>query len=168
MQPKPTPQGRPFTEGEIGGVVVKALRKFTDGRGWLAEIFRHDDLDEEFYPAMSYVSTTEPGHTRGPHEHVEQADLFVFIGPSTFELRLWDNRAGSETYWNRMIVRAGEGEPKAVIVPKGVVHAYRNVGHLPGLVINCPNRLYMGEGRREPVDEIRHEDDPGTVFSMDD
>ena len=168
MLPKPTPEGRPFREGEIGGVVVRALRKYEDGRGWLTEIFRHDELDEEFYPAMSYVSMTEPGRTRGPHEHVDQADLFVFLGPSTFELRMWDNRRDSETYWHRMIIRAGEGEPKAVIVPKGVVHAYRNVGEGPGLVVNCPNRLYMGEGRREPVDEIRHEDDPSTVFRMDD
>jgi len=35
-------------------------------------------------------------------------------------------------------------------------------------VINCPNRLYAGEGRREPVDEIRHEDDANTIFRMDD
>ena len=168
MLPKPTPEGRPFTEGEIGGVVVRALRKYEDQRGWLAEIFRHDELDAEFYPAMAYVSTTEPGRTRGPHEHVAQADLFVFLGPSTFELRMWDNRRESATYWHRMIIRAGEDEPKAVIVPKGVVHAYRNVGDSPGLVVNCPNRLYMGEGRREPVDEIRHEDDPRTVFRMDD
>jgi dTDP-4-dehydrorhamnose 3,5-epimerase len=42
------------------------------------------------------------------------------------------------------------------------------VGQQPGLVINCPNRLYMGEARREPVDEIRHEDDPQTIYRMDD
>ena len=43
-----------------------------------------------------------------------------------------------------------------------------NVGDCDGLVINCPNRLYAGEGRREPVDEIRHEDDANTIFRMDD
>jgi hypothetical protein len=26
----------------------------------------------------------------------------------------------------------------------------------------------MGDGRREQVDEIRHEDDPATIFRMDD
>jgi dTDP-4-dehydrorhamnose 3,5-epimerase len=155
-------------EGEISGVVVRPLSKHEDKRGWLTEIFRHDELEEEFYPAMGYVSLTEPGLTRGPHEHESQADLFIFIGPSTFELRLWDNREDSETYWNVMTFRAGEQEPKAVIVPKGVVHAYRNVGGLPGLVINCPNRLYKGEGGHETVDEIRHENNPETPFRMDD
>jgi dTDP-4-dehydrorhamnose 3,5-epimerase len=35
------------------------------------------------------------------------------------------------------------------------------------MVINCPNRLYLGDGKSGPVDEIRHEDDPDTVFQMD-
>jgi len=35
------------------------------------------------------------------------------------------------------------------------------------MVINCPNRLYAGQGRQEKVDEIRHEDDSDTVFRMD-
>ena len=40
-----------FKPGEIAGVVVRELRKFTDSRGWLTELFRHDDLTAEFYPA---------------------------------------------------------------------------------------------------------------------
>jgi dTDP-4-dehydrorhamnose 3,5-epimerase len=55
-----------------------------------------------------------------------------------------------------------------VIVPQGVVHGYRNIGDKDGLVINLPNRVFMGEGRKSPVDEIRHEDDPATIFRMDD
>jgi len=67
-----------------------------------------------------------------------------------------------------MTLVVGADNPKAVIVPKGVVHAYQNVGDGDGIVINCPNRLYAGEERREPVDEIRHEDDADTIFRMDD
>lgn len=160
-------QSEEFVRGAIHDVLVRDLRKFCDERGWLAELFRHDELAEEFYPAMAYVSSTEPGVTRGPHEHVDQADFFCFIGPSNFELRLWDNRADSPTYRHMMTLSVGEDNPQAVLVPKGVVHAYRNIGPLPGIVINCPNRLYMGAGRREPVDEIRHESDPDTIFRME-
>jgi dTDP-4-dehydrorhamnose 3,5-epimerase len=64
-------------------------------------------------------------------------------------------------------VVAGEENPLAVIVPKGVAHGYKNVGTVDGMVINCPNRLYMGQGKKEPIDEIRHEDDPETVFRFD-
>jgi len=157
-----------FSDGEIEGVVVRGVSKYEDGRGWLAELFRDDDVDAEFRPAMAYVSTTRPGVQRGPHEHREQADYFCFIGPSTFKLRLWDNRPGSATFGRVMTLDAGEEDPKYVIIPKGVVHAYRNIGELDGVVINFPNRLYRGEGRREEVDEIRHEDDPATIFRVDD
>lgn len=157
-----------FTKGKIADVIIYPLRKFVDERGWLAELFRHDELSEDFYPVMGYVSVTEPGVQRGPHEHVEQADLFCFIGPSNFKLRLWDNRPDTETYGRMMTLFVGADNPQAVIVPKGVAHAYKNVGSVPGVVINCPNRLYMGEGKKEPIDEIRHEDDPNTVFRMED
>jgi dTDP-4-dehydrorhamnose 3,5-epimerase len=160
-------QASVFTEGAIRDVVVRHLRKFYDERGWLAELFRHDELAEEFYPAMSYISSTLTGVVRGPHEHVDQADLFCFVGPSNFKIRMWDNRRESETYNHVMTLIVGEDNPQAVLVPKGVVHAYRNIGSVPGIVINCPNRLYMGEGKREAIDEIRHEDDPDTIFRMD-
>lgn len=160
-------EGGAFVEGEIEGVVVREVRKFVDGRGWLAELFRDDEVDEEFRPAMAYISTTLPGVQRGPHEHVDQADFFCFIGPSNFRLRLWDNRRESATFGHVMTLEAGEDDPRSVIVPKGVVHAYTNVGEREGVVINFPNRLYKGEGRREEVDEIRHEDDPATIYRMD-
>lgn len=157
-----------FIPGTIHDVVLRLLKRHVDGRGWLAEIFRADELPEEFRPVMSYLSWTEPGVVRGPHEHLHQADFFCFAGPSRFKLRMWDTRPQSPTYGLVMTLLAGDDSPLVVLVPAGVVHAYQNVGDVQGLVINCPNRLYAGEGRREPVDEIRHEDDPRTIFSMDD
>ena len=154
--------------GEIEGVVIRDLRRFNDSRGWLAELFRHDELDPEFYPVMAYTSSTSPGVTRGPHEHVDQADLFCFIGPSNFKLRLWDNRPESQTFNNVITLVVGEDNPKSVVIPKGVVHAYQNVGSVSGIVFNCPNRLYMGVGKKDQIDEIRHEDDPQTIYRMED
>jgi dTDP-4-dehydrorhamnose 3,5-epimerase len=157
-----------FTKGKIRDVIVYPLRKFVDERGWLAELFRHDELSEEFYPTMAYISVTEPLYQRGPHEHVEQADLFCFLGSGNFKLRLWDNRPESSTYRYVMTMFVGADNPQAVIIPKGVVHAYKNISTTDkGVVINCPNRLYMGQGKKEEIDEIRHEDDPNTIFTMD-
>jgi len=156
-----------FVQGPIDGVIVTPFRKFIDERGWLAEIFRVDDLSEEFVPAMAYVSVTHPGVLRGPHEHVDQADLFAWVGPGDFKVTLWDNRPGSPTYLNRMERVMGMGNPGSIIVPKGVVHCYRVISFEPGFVINCPNRLFMGSKRLEPIDEIRHEDDPANPFVMD-
>jgi dTDP-4-dehydrorhamnose 3,5-epimerase len=152
-------------EVTIDGVEVSALRYFNDPRGWLTEIYRDDEMSVR--PVMSYVSLTHPGVARGPHEHREQADVFVFMGPSTFRIYLWDARAGSRTHGVRMVFEAGETWAARVVVPAGVIHAYKNVGERDGLVINCPDRLYAGRGRREPVDEIRWEDDPSGRYALD-
>jgi dTDP-4-dehydrorhamnose 3,5-epimerase len=151
----------------IDGVIVYDLRKFHDDRGWLAELFRQDELAAEFYPVMAYISFTKPGVQRGPHEHVDQSDLFCFIGPSDFDLKMWDNRSDSPTRGKCVSLLVGAADPKGVVIPAGVVHGYKNVGDVDGMVINCPNRLYLGDGKSGPVDEIRHEDDPDTVFQMD-
>lgn len=151
----------------IDGIVIRELKRFDDDRGWLLELFRSDDVKPEFFPTMSYVSMTRPGVARGPHEHVDQADLFCFIGPSTFRLYLWDNREGSDIYRKRFTYDLGEKLPASVIVPKGVVHAYKNIGSTEGIVYNAPNRLYAGEKKAEPVDEIRHEDKTDSEFELD-
>ena len=82
---------------EIKDVIVKSLRKHTDDRGWLFELYREDELPETVHPVMAYISQTLPGIVRGPHEHNDQTDYFAFIGPSDFELTLWDARAESPT-----------------------------------------------------------------------
>ncbi len=152
---------------EIEGVVFGDIKRFTDDRGWLCELFRHDEIDPEFHPRMAYVSETLPGVARGPHEHVDQADYFAFYGPGDFELYLWDNRESSPTSGNRSVVVVGASNPSTVIIPAGVVHAYKNISPVSGRVVNAPNRLYAGEGKSEPVDEIRHEDTPGSPYSIE-
>jgi len=156
-----------FHLGSIDGVIWKPLRKYQDGRGWLCELFRHDELPAEFHPAMAYISMTEPGVARGPHEHADQADFFCFLGPSNFKMYLWDHRPKSSTYLARQVEVVGADNPTALILPPGVVHAYKNIGSEPGLVFNCPNRLYKGPGRKDAVDEIRHEADENTHFLVD-
>jgi len=159
-----------FKEGKIKGVFIKDLVKFVDERGWLSELFREDEMesiDSNLMPVMSYISLTLPGVARGPHEHKEQTDHFCFIGPSNFKLLLWDNRPGSPTYGERMVMYVGEDNPKVVIVPPGIAHGYKNVGDRSGIVINFPNKLYAGKNKKEPVDEVRYENDPTSPFQME-
>src|SRR3954453_5508972 len=122
-----------YVDGEIEGVEIRYLKTYTDNRGWLIEVFRHDDLAKERCPVMTYVSSTLPGVARGPHEHVDQTDGFAFTGPSDFRLFLWDTRPGSPTLGHRTVVTLGASNPGAVWIPPGVVHAYRNVGDVSGL-----------------------------------
>ena len=116
---------------------------------------------------MAYVSLTKPGVVRGPHEHVDQSDYFCFIGPSTFRVYLWDARPDSPTFGAREVREVGENAPYALIVPPGIVHAYKNVGDTDGLVFNAANRLYAGWLKQDDVDEIRHETDAESLYTLD-
>lgn len=148
---------------EIPGVVMYSLVKRTDHRGHLLELFRIDELPTEFRPAMSYISVTHPGIARGPHEHVHQCDAFAFVDGS-YELYLWENREGQPERMETHSV--GSENPVTVLVPPGVVHAYRNVGDKDAFVLNFPDQLYAGWGKSEPVDEIRHEEEGASKFRL--
>jgi len=156
-----------YRKGCIHDVTVRPLSKFLDERGWLAELFRSDELDPAVLPTMAYISMTQPGVARGSHEHLDQTDYFCFIGPSNFKIYLWDARSGSPTSGVKQTLFGGLDAPLMLVVPPGVVHAYRNVGTENGIVFNGPNRLYAGPGKREPVDEIRHEEAADSPFPLD-
>ena len=146
----------------IKGVVFFELDKFSDDRGSLTELFRNDSLEKDNLPAMAYLSETKPNVSRGPHEHEFQSDLFLFTGPADFKLVLWELQEDDTHYREEHIV--GASNPTGVIVPPGVIHGYKNISDVPGLVINAPNKLYAGPGKLYEVDEIRHENDEKTEF----
>ncbi|MEI7497690.1 MAG: dTDP-4-dehydrorhamnose 3,5-epimerase family protein [Candidatus Falkowbacteria bacterium] len=148
----------------INEVVIKPLNQYKDDRGWLTEIFRNDET--EFRPEMGYVSLTNQGVIRGPHEHVAQADCFVFVGPGEFELHLWDRRDTSSTNGEYFKVTVGENNPSMVIVPAGVVHGYKCVKG-PAYSINLPDKLYKGEKKQEEIDEIRWEEKTDSPYHIE-
>jgi len=149
------------------GVIYRPLRRYEDQRGWLAEIFRQDEVAPEHLPVMAYISVTQPGVGRGPHAHQHQTDLFCFPGPGEFKVILWDQRPESPSFGRRQEFHLGESSPAILIVPPGVVHGYLNISDRPGVVFNAANRLYKGPGRQEAVDEIRYEDDPDCPFRLE-
>jgi len=149
----------------MNGVVIKKLNKHEDPRGWLAEFYRHDEMD--YNPAMAYISVTKPGVARGPHEHRYQSDCFVFVGPGTFDLYLWDRREESTTKGEHIKMEVGENNPTVAIVPPGVVHGYKCISETDAYSINLPDRLYKGiqKGDAE-VDEIRWETDEESPYKI--
>lgn len=150
----------------IPGVIIKTNKlQYRDDRGWLVELFRWDELPAGLSPAMAYLSYTHTDVVRGPHEHQHQTDMFVFVcGHGT--LYLWDNRPGSPSYGHRMKMPIPGAQPVVAVVPPGVVHAYRNEGLHELLVFNAPDKLYAGLNKELPVDEVRHELNPDTVFKL--
>jgi dTDP-4-dehydrorhamnose 3,5-epimerase len=148
----------------INDVIIKKIDRFEDTRGWLSEIWRNDE--SQYQPAMAYASSTNPGVVRGPHEHKNQTDGFVFVGPGKFELFLWDNRPKSSTFKEEMKMEVGENNPVFVLVPPGVVHGYKCISEKEALSINLPDKLYRGESKKEEVDEIRWEKMENSPFKI--
>lgn len=148
----------------IKDLVIKKINKYEDERGWLAEIFRDDEI--EYKPLMSYISSTKSGVIRGPHEHKYQSDFFVFIGPGDFELHLWDRREDSETYKEYIKITVGESNLCSVIVPPRVVHGYKCVSNNNAWCVNMPNKLYKGKNKQEEIDEIRWEQDKNSPYKI--
>lgn len=155
-----------FSEGEIQGVVFRPLAVHRDSRGGLAELFRSDELPLECHPKMATVSWTEPGVVRGPHEHVGQTNLLMFLGPQRFLLILWDNRPTSLTYRHMLRRVVGGDQPVSVLLPAGIVHAYQNLAEEPALSLNFPNQLFRGKQRRAEDEAIRHEQDDASPFKL--
>ncbi|GBE39698.1 hypothetical protein BMS3Bbin08_02329 [bacterium BMS3Bbin08] len=143
------------------GFEIKELQVHEDQRGWLAELMRVDETSLK--PLMAYVSMTRPDVGRGPHEHRSQTDYMCFLG--RFRLYLWDNRKDSATFREHRTVETS-GVPTVAVIPPGIVHAYKNIDPANGFVINLPDRLYRGQGKKEEVDEIRHENDPDSPFKI--
>lgn len=135
------------------GASIERLTKYADVRGWICELWRSDEpLESGVSPAMAYLCLTEPGIIRGPHLHARQTDCFIFPGQAPLTLWMWK----SPTLRARW--RLPAGECWRVEIPPGIVHAYRNDGDRPALLINLPSQLYRGVHRQEPVDEVRYED----------
>ncbi|RKX17142.1 MAG: dTDP-4-dehydrorhamnose 3,5-epimerase [Candidatus Zixiibacteriota bacterium] len=111
---------------------------------------------------------TKPGVARGPHEHRFQTDYICFFGLSKFKMYLWDNRPESETYGNSFSFEAKENSVMMIEIPPGVVHAYKNIDNIKGIIFNAPDRLYAGVNREEAVDEIRYEEQSDIKFKIDD
>ncbi|MDA1027901.1 MAG: dTDP-4-dehydrorhamnose 3,5-epimerase family protein [Bacteroidetes bacterium] len=155
-----------WKEGHIEGVLIEPFKSFSDDRGWLAELFRSDDLSGDDFPAMGYISGTLAGKQRGPHEHVYQSDRFGFFH-GHYRLFLWDARKGSTSEGVRCVLDVGLAHSVVVTIPPGVVHAYVNAGSEDAFVLNFPNKLYAGLNRKESVDEIRHEDLENSPYTLD-
>jgi dTDP-4-dehydrorhamnose 3,5-epimerase len=148
----------------INGVIVKELKKYEDDRGYLVEIYRRDEVD--LGVAMSYLSMTLSGVVRGPHEHVYQTDYFIFPGSGDFTLYLWDKRANSTTFGQKLEMTVGASFPCTVIVPPGVVHGYKCVSDVPAMSINFPDKLYKGVNKQNEIDEVRWEQDANSPYKI--
>lgn len=132
----------------IDGVEVRELKRISDNRGFLIELFR-----QSWFGAVKqvYCTTLKVGVIKDQtsfHMHNLQKDYMTcLVGKA--KLVMVDIRMDSPTRNEIMEVEMGEGSYKIVSIPPKVLHALQNIGDSEAFVINCIDREYSGD------DEIR-------------
>lgn len=129
---------------------VYELKQFKDDRGMVCETFRLDD-DLLKDAKMCYISETEPFVMRGPHEHAGQTDFFV-----SWKTRMVYQMYNKETDEMKFFVTEPDKMYLVKVAPP-IIHSYRNISLETSKTLNYPTSLFMGEDKKEEIDEIRHE-----------
>jgi dTDP-4-dehydrorhamnose 3,5-epimerase len=124
----------------IDGVQTKRLKVIPDERGYLMEMLRCDD---PFYQKFGqvYLTVAYPDVVKGWHYHKVQTDHFVCV-KGMLKVVLYDDREDSPTRGEINEFFLGEHNPVLLVIPNGVLHGMKGVGHEPGYLINVPTEPY--------------------------
>jgi dTDP-4-dehydrorhamnose 3,5-epimerase-like enzyme len=106
----------------IKGLIINKLDVKSDERGWLAEILRKENLQEEKDFGQIFVTVAKPGVTKGNHYHKRKVEWFSVIR-GTGKLLLKDVTS-DECHE----VLMGDKNMVAVKIPPNVTHAIQNIG----------------------------------------
>lgn len=126
------------------GVVVRPLTTHVDERGTVCELYdprwgiNADPL------VFSYMFTLRPGAAKGWGVHRVHEDRYAFIS-GAIELVLYDGREDSPTHGLESHIFLDDHTRAAVVIPRGVWHAERNIGQTDAMVVNFPTIQYQHE-----------------------
>lgn len=139
----------------ISGVALEPLQLFADDRGCFAELARlgRPGIAEKLIPGgdrriQISLTLTYPGAIKAIHYHYEQTDLWVPIA-GMLQVFLYDLRRGSATFGRINTLFVGKFRPWEILIPPGVAHGYKTLGHEPAQLLYITDRNY------NPADEGR-------------
>ena len=147
----------------IDGVKIKTLKVWPDqaqGRevlsrpGFLMEVVRDDEALLSHF-GQSTFTVTYPGAIKAFHWHRQQDDVW-FVADGQALVVLYDQREDSPTFGQTQTIRAGKDGYKVIVIPAGVVHGYKVLGHDPVLLFYHTTRAYNAgnpDEERLPYDD---------------
>lgn len=133
-----------IVEYELPGVRTYDLRKFTDERGFFAEVLRQDwtELLEGEWVVQANLSMSYPGIIRAWHRHTRgQVDYFLIL-QGALKIVAYDDQEGSPTQGSLVEVIASEDQLRLVRVPGHYWHGTKSIAHKPALILYFVTRLY--------------------------
>lgn len=156
--------GVPESPDLIAGVRVQPFAIYPDDRGYFLELHRLGrGLAAGFPPAQSQISAAVnyAGTIKAFHYHLYQTDCWTPV-KGMLQVALVDLRLGSPTLGQRNTMYLGPMRPWQVLIPPGVAHGYKVIGHEDALLVYMTDQFY------NPKDEGRIPyDDPSINYDWD-
>jgi dTDP-4-dehydrorhamnose 3,5-epimerase len=135
----------------IAGVRVQPVAVHPDDRGYFLELHRMGrGLAAGFPPNRSQISAAVnfSGTVKAFHYHLHQTDCWMPV-KGMLQVALVDLRRGSSTFGLRNTMYVGPLRPWQVLIPPGVAHGYKVIGHDDALLVYMTDQFYnpQDEGR---------------------
>jgi dTDP-4-dehydrorhamnose 3,5-epimerase len=154
----------PRSSALIDGVRVQPISVYPDDRGYFLEVQRMGQgLAAAFPPATTQVSAASnyPGAIKAFHFHLQQTDCWTPT-KGLLQVALADLREGSPSFGARNTFYLGPLRPWQLLIPPGVAHGYKVIGHEDSVLVYLTDRLY------NPADEGRIPwNDPGINYDWE-
>lgn len=132
----------------IDGVYLKELKAHVDDRGDVIELWSTawDDYKEGkvIDTLHSYQSATDPGVVKCWHLHAIHTDQFT-VTRGKLQVSLVDLRKDSPTFGIANYVVMGEGIPRYLKIPPGIMHGWKALGDKESIVVNYQSHPYDAE-----------------------
>jgi len=129
----------------IDGVILKELKAHIDDRGDVIELW--STAWKEFKDntilntTHAYQSATDPGVVKCWHLHEVHTDQFT-VTRGKLQVSLVDIRKDSPTFGQANYVIMGEGIPRFLKIPPGIMHGWKALGNKESLVVNFQSHPY--------------------------
>jgi dTDP-4-dehydrorhamnose 3,5-epimerase-like enzyme len=139
----PSRQVSTASEGAaLAATRIEPLRAHRDARGVVFEPLDDEELREQH---NVHVVLTHPGETRGNHYHLQAVEVTTVVGPCL--VRLKEGGVLRD-------IEVPDGEIWRFVIPPHVVHAFRNTGTAPMVLVSFSTEVHDPSGsglRRETI-----------------
>lgn len=147
---------------QLEGLIVRALEKHCDDRGFFAEALRGDwkhlMLDQGIVQAS--LSLSRPGVIRAWHRHTRGQVDYIIVVDGMVRISVYDGQRESPTFGEIVDMQVTGEELKVIRIPGHYWHGTKNIGDKPSLTLYLFTRLY---DYKNPDEERRKWDDPTII-----
>ena len=131
-----------MTSPKLRGATVQAVKTHRDARGTLFEPLTDAELQAQ---KNVHVVLSHPGETRGNHVHRTAVETTTVVGPCLVRLK------EDETVRD---IEVPAGEILRLVIPPGVVHAFRNTGDSAMVLVSFSTNLHDPNGADTAREQI--------------